>query len=37
MFFYLIGDIMNEFNVNDINLIIKGFDFFNEEDFEVCV
>lgn len=31
------GDIMNEPNVNDINLTIKGFDFLNEEDSEVCV
>lgn len=28
---------MNEPNVNDINLTIKGFDFLNEEDSEVCV
>jgi hypothetical protein len=27
---------MNEPNVNDINLTIKGFDFLNEEDSEVC-
>lgn len=28
---------MNEPNVNDINLTIKGFDFLNEEDSEVFV
>lgn len=28
---------MNEPNVNDINLTIKGFDFLNEEDSEVCI
>lgn len=28
---------MNEPNVNDINLTIKGFDFLNEEDSEVYV